>query len=74
MTNPDEVEFKGAGGAKIGYDGPHASPGKHMMFSIFLGRPLASDLAGEPNEVMSLILVKDIRLDRTGKSKASNYD
>jgi RHS repeat-associated protein len=42
MTNPDEVEFskvdpatgtvvefKGAGGAKVGYDGPHASPGKH---------------------------------------------
>jgi len=23
------VEFKGEGGAKIGYDGPHASPGPH---------------------------------------------
>ena len=23
------VEFKGAGGAKVGYDGPHASPGPH---------------------------------------------
>ena len=44
------------------------------MFSIFLGRPLASDLAGEPNEVMSLILVKDILLGRTEKSKASNND
>jgi hypothetical protein len=23
------VEFKGPGGAKVGYDGPHASPGPH---------------------------------------------